>query len=107
MKFWFSDRISVLRDGNIVLSGNTSDFEPIDLIKAMIGNSDYNVSQNCNTKYDIGKVILSVHNLSSEVFKDISFDVRESETLGISLVIFSLSNLVSLASTETLLYESK
>lgn len=85
--FDFSDRISVLRDGNIVLSGNTSDFEPIDLIKAMIGNSDYNVSQNCNTKYDIGKVILSVHNLSSEVFKDISFDVRESETLGIAGIV--------------------
>ena len=85
--FYFSDRISILRDGNIVLSGNTSDFEPIDLIKAMIGNSDYNVSQNCNTKYDIGKVILSVHNLSSEVFKDISFDVRESETLGIAGIV--------------------
>ena len=85
--FDFSERISVLRDGNIVLSGNTSDFEPIDLIKAMIGNSDYNVSQNCNTKYDIGKVILSVHNLSSEVFKDISFDVRESETLGIAGIV--------------------
>ncbi|WP_302368161.1 sugar ABC transporter ATP-binding protein [Brachyspira aalborgi] len=85
--FDFSDRISVLRDGNIVLSGNTSDFKPIDLIKAMIGNSDYNVSQNCNTKYDIGKVILSVHNLSSEVFKDISFDVRESETLGIAGIV--------------------
>lgn len=85
--FDFSDRISVLRDGNIVLSGNTSDFEPIDLIKAMIGNSDYNVLQNCNTKYDIGKIILSVHNLSSEVFKDISFDVRESETLGIAGIV--------------------
>ena len=83
--FDFSDRISVLRDGNIVLSGNTSDFEPIDLIKAMIGNSDYNVSQNCNTKYDI--VVLSVHNLSSEVFKDISYDVRESETLGIAGIV--------------------
>lgn len=85
--FDFSDRISVLRDGNIVLSGKTSDFEPIDLIKAMIGNSDYNVSQNENTEYKLGKVILSVHNLSSEVFKDISFDVRESETLGIAGIV--------------------
>ena len=85
--FDFSDRISVLRDGNIVLSGKTSDFKPIDLIKAMIGNSDYNISQNDNTEYNIGKVILSVHNLSSEIFKNISFDVRESETLGIAGIV--------------------
>ncbi|WP_432632529.1 sugar ABC transporter ATP-binding protein [Brachyspira sp.] len=85
--FDFSDRISVLRDGNIVLSGKTSDFKPIDLIKAMIGNSDYNISQNNNTEYNIGKVVLSVHNLSSEIFKNISFDVRESETLGIAGIV--------------------
>ena len=85
--FDFSDRISVLRDGNIVLSGKTSDFNPIDLIKAMIGNSDYNISQNDNTEYNIGKVVLSVHNLSSEIFKNISFDVRESETLGIAGIV--------------------
>ena len=85
--FDFSDRISVLRDGNIVLSGKTSDFKPADLIKAMIGNSDYNISQNDNTEYNIGKVVLFVHNLSSEVFKNISFDVRESETLGIAGIV--------------------
>ena len=85
--FDFSDRISVLRDGNIVLSGKTSDFKPADLIKAMIGNSDYNISQNDNTEYSIGRVVLSVHNLSSEVFKNISFDVRESETLGIAGIV--------------------
>ena len=85
--FDFSDRISVLRDGNIVLSGKTSDFKPADLIKAMIGNSDYNISQNDNAEYNIGKVIISVHNLSSEVFKNISFDVRESETLGIAGIV--------------------
>lgn len=84
--FDFSDRISVLRDGNIVLSGKTSDFHSIDLIKAMIGNSDYNISQNINY-YNIGKVVLSVHNLSSEIFKNISFDVRESETLGIAGIV--------------------
>ena len=85
--FDFSDRISVLRDGDIVLSGKTSDFKPVDLIKAMIGNSDYNISQNDNTEYNIGKTVLSIRNLSSEVFKNISFDVRESETLGIAGIV--------------------
>lgn len=85
--FEFSDRISVLRDGDIVLSGKSSDFQPMDLIKAMIGNADYDVSQNNDNEFNVGKVVLQVKNLSSEVFKNISFEVRESETLGIAGIV--------------------
>lgn len=84
--FEFSDRVSILRDGNIVLSGNTSDYTSNDLINAMIGNSSYHAREN-KISSSFGDVVLSVRNLSSEVFKNISFDVRKSETLGIAGIV--------------------
>lgn len=87
--FEFSDRISILRDGQIVLSGYTKDFKSIDLIKAMIGSAKENRVLESDEKREVklGNIVLSVKNLTSEIFKDISFDIMESETLGIAGIV--------------------
>ena len=76
------DRTVVLRDGEIVLDDFVAKLNVQDIVKAMIGKSVDNYYP--KVEMQIGKVLLSVKNLSStNNFEDINFDVREKEILGI------------------------
>lgn len=77
-----ADRITVLRDGNLVGTVNNEDVVEQDLINMMVGRELTNVYP----KKDVllGNVVLRVENLSSkEVFQNISFEVRKGEIFGI------------------------
>lgn len=77
-----ADRITVLRDGNLVGTVNNKDVEEHDLINMMVGREIINVYP--KKEVDIGEVILKVEGLSSgNTFKNISFDVRKGEIFGI------------------------
>ncbi len=79
--FEIADEAMVLRDGHNVDSWKISEVTKDQLIQAMVGrelNRD-SFSVSC----DIGEVALSVRNLSTDFLKDISFDLRKGEVLGL------------------------
>lgn len=76
-----ADRISVLRDGSLVATVNSSETSDQDLISMMVGREMTNIYPKANV--ELGKVVLKVENLCSEVFEDVSFELREGEILGI------------------------
>ena len=94
--FEICDQVSVLRDGKMVATKNTSETTMDELIAAMVGRSlDNRFPPVDNTP---GDVVLSVQHLSTKFapnLKDISFDVREGE-------IFGLYGLVGAGRTELL-----
>ncbi len=87
-----SDRVSVLRDGNVVLSQPTTTINSRDLIRAMLPESTSEAaskgSTNRNTfskNSDVrAPVVLEVKNLEGEMFHNISFSVRAGEVVGLA-----------------------
>ncbi|WP_282924184.1 sugar ABC transporter ATP-binding protein [Mediterraneibacter massiliensis] len=94
--FEICDEISVLRDGNLVMTKKTKDTDMNELIAAMVGRSlDNRFPPVDNTP---GESVLSVQHLSTKFapyLQDISFKVREGE-------IFGLYGLVGAGRTELL-----
>ena len=92
--FEICDEISVLRDGNLVMTKSTEDTDMNELITAMVGRSLENrFPEVDNTP---GDVVLSVQHLPTKFepyLKDVSFDVRKGE-------IFGLYGLVGAGRTE-------
>lgn len=80
--FRISDRITVLRDGNIIGTKTTRELSTQELIKMMVGREINDVYPNCECR--AGDCVLSVKNLSRKhEFEDISFDLHKGERLGI------------------------
>ena len=94
--FEICDEISVLRDGNLVMTKPSKETNMNELITAMVGRSlESRFPPVDNTP---GDTILSVQHLSTKFaphLKDISFDVKEGE-------IFGLYGLVGAGRTELL-----
>jgi ABC-type sugar transport system ATPase subunit len=89
-----ADRVTVLRDGELVGTVNNSDVNESDLITMMVGRALDNVYP--KREVPIGDVVLRVENLASgELLKGISFDVHKGE-------IFGIGGLVGSMRTETL-----
>lgn len=76
-----ADRITVIRDGENIITADKSDITEDQLVAHMIGRSLENMY---NKKVvPIKDNVLEVHNLTNEgLFKDISFDVRSGEIVG-------------------------
>ena len=94
--FEICDEVSVLRDGNLVMTKSTKETNMNELIAAMVGRSlESRFPPVDNTP---GEPILSVQHLSTKYaphLQDITFDVREGE-------IFGLYGLVGAGRTELL-----
>jgi ABC-type sugar transport system ATPase subunit len=89
-----ADRITVLRDGNLVKTVNNADVKEQDLINMMVGRELTNVYP--KTDVEIGEPVLRVEGLASEnTFHGVSFDVRRGE-------IFGIGGLVGARRTEVL-----
>jgi ABC-type sugar transport system ATPase subunit len=89
-----ADRITVLRDGELVGTVNNTEVNENDLITMMVGRELTNVYP--KREVPIGDVVLKVENLTSgDLLQGISFDVREGE-------IFGIGGLVGSRRTETL-----
>lgn len=83
-----ADRITVLRDGELVGTVNNTDVKERDLINMMVGRELTNVYP--KREVPIGDVVLKVENLSSNTLvQGISFEVRKGEILGIGGLVGS------------------
>ncbi|MCC8164307.1 MAG: sugar ABC transporter ATP-binding protein [Lachnospiraceae bacterium] len=86
-----SDRITVLRDGRLILNGvKTAELEQNELIKAMVGREVKNLygERNLDEQKDWGKeeVVLEAQDItdSTGYLKDISFQLHKGEIIGFS-----------------------
>ncbi|EJM00328.1 ABC-type sugar transport system, ATPase component [Pseudomonas sp. GM102] len=84
--FQIADDISIIRDGQHVDSNVASAYDEGKLISLMVGRTISNIFP--KDAVDIGPVVLSVrHATRNGVFRDISFDVRQGEILGLAGLI--------------------
>ena len=94
--FEICDEISVLRDGNLVMTKKTQETNMNELISAMVGRSLDNRFPPVDN--EPGESVLSIQHLSTKFapyLKDVTFDIREGE-------IFGLYGLVGAGRTELL-----
>jgi len=92
--FDVSDKIVVLKDGCFVCEMVTKDVTEADLIKAMVGRDIGDTYANLQRNQNIGDVLLEVKNLKTVAVRDVSFQLRKGEILG-------LAGLVGAGRTET------
>ena len=83
-----ADRISILRDGELVDSGNASEFDRDKVVRAMVGRSltgeIYNRRRSASDLRKRGKQILSVRDVSmGSMVRNNSFSIFESQITGI------------------------
>jgi ribose transport system ATP-binding protein len=81
--FQIGDRVSILRDGELIRSGGLAGLTKNDLVKAMVGREiDFSRRNGCSGQ---GEVILEISNLSRcGVVEDVSFNLHKGEILGIA-----------------------
>jgi rhamnose transport system ATP-binding protein len=80
--FALCQRVTVLRDGRLVLSRELAALAPDDLVRAMVGRE---LEDHVPTETEIGEPVLVVERLTREgVFVDISFEVRAGEIVALA-----------------------
>jgi ABC-type sugar transport system ATPase subunit len=77
-----SDRITVLRDGATIGTRTTQDVTTDEIIAMMVGRELEMRPDRLESKP--GETLLSVEHLSTKKIKDISFEVRRGEVLGVA-----------------------
>lgn len=84
--FYISDKVTVLRDGEIISTMNTENVTQKELIEMMVGRKIEQIYPKENIS--LGEEVFSVRNLSSPgQFENISFSVKAGEILGFSGLI--------------------
>lgn len=92
--FELCDRVTVLRDGKYIADADIKDIDKDWLVSKMIGR-DLKDSYPPRNRIRSDEVVLKVDKLSSQKFKDISFELHKGE-------ILALTGLVGSGRTETL-----
>lgn len=83
------DRISVLRDGNMIGTVNKSDITQKDLACMMVGRETFGVNKDCDAVMSSAPV-LKVENLCANdkkglpALKDVSFEIHKGQILGLA-----------------------
>ncbi|QNM04392.1 sugar ABC transporter ATP-binding protein [Qiania dongpingensis] len=85
--FQICDEVSVFRDGQFVGSRSMEGVTAKELISMMVGRTVENIFP--KTACPIGDVVFQAEGLSGRGFRDISFEVRAGEILGISGLVGS------------------
>jgi ABC-type sugar transport system ATPase subunit len=82
--FDIAKRITVLKDGKLIDTVYSKDVVPADVVFMMVGRTLDHYFPPLGTPEDFGEVVLSVKNASNQVLKDINFELRKGEVLGVA-----------------------
>ena len=82
--FEISDRVTVMRDGEYVGTKITTETNLDEIIRMMVGRTIYEEPKQASAVSQSAQVVLSVKNLNSLVVRNVSFDLREGEILGLA-----------------------
>ena len=83
--FEIANTVTVLRDGQKVVTAEVKDVDEDFLISHMVGRAIDNIYGRRSPDEPIGDVVFSAKNLTrKDVFRDVSFDIREGEIVGFS-----------------------
>jgi ABC-type sugar transport system ATPase subunit len=78
-----ADRITILRDGYRVFTGQRTEIQYQEMLNKMVGRNIEEIFPDVNT--NIGEIALEVHGMSRQgEFADVSFSVRKGEILGLA-----------------------
>jgi inositol transport system ATP-binding protein len=80
--FKITDEVTVFRDGQYISTDATTDLTHAMLIEKMVGRTLTDMFHKETT--DIGSVFLDVQNLSGKGFRNVSFQVKRGEILGLA-----------------------
>jgi len=82
--FDIADKISVLKDGKLVGSLPTSQATSEGIVQMMVGRILDHYFPPLGEPDDFGEVVLKVEDASNDYLKDISFELRKGEILGVA-----------------------
>ena len=78
-----TDRVSIMRDGEMVETRRTSDVTKQDIINSMVGRVIYEEPKSASRIASDAEVVLKVSHLNAgRAVKDVSFELRRGEILG-------------------------
>ena len=77
-----ADRIAVLRDGRLVDERPTRDFPEGEIVQAMVGRPIADLYERGARR--VGEIALAVRGLTTARVRDVSFDVRSGEVVGLA-----------------------
>lgn len=78
--FTIADRYTVLRNGQLIQSGDIAQVTPTQVAKLMVGQQY--TDQGVYHERQLGDTILELRNLSGDGFRNVSFSVRRGEIVG-------------------------
>ena len=79
-----ADRITILRNGERLRTDLLSDITPKEIVNGIVGREIEVEARAESTPEQLGEVLLSVENLSSESVDNVSFSLRAGEVLGLA-----------------------
>ena len=80
--FEITDRVSVMRDGCLIVTKETADLTRDELIRHMVGRTLSETFPESSGK--IGEIVLQAEHITNSKVHDVSFSVRKGEILGIA-----------------------
>jgi ribose transport system ATP-binding protein len=82
--FNLAEKITVLKDGKFINTVDKKDVTPADVVFMMVGRALDHYYPTLGTPEDFGEVVLRVKNASNDIIKDINFELRKCEVLGVA-----------------------
>ena len=82
--FDIADKITVLKDGELVGTTNTKDVTPEKIVHMMVGREFDHYFPPLGSQEDFGEVILRISDASNDTLKEINLQLRKGEIVGVA-----------------------